>query len=216
MENNPDLEDSAAAARPSRTRERILELLQEHPGGLTAAELASALGLKHNGVRKHLAVLAGAGRVAAERRSSGSVGRPSTIYRATGEAVPGYPHRMLSRMLLRAVEDVGAAEAERIAFESAPPQRLEDMLGSLGFAPTETTSRAERRAGRRTIELRACPFLDLVGAPHGRLICAFHRGLVRRDMPEGDVLEEFRIVPEGPRCRIVLRGDPEPALPVPA
>ena len=119
-------------------------------------------------------------------------------------------------MLLRAIENVDVKEAERIAFESGPSQKLEDMLGSLGFAPAEISSRAEKRAGLRTIELRACPFLDLVDAPKGRLICAFHRGLVRRDMPEGAELDEFRILPEGPRCRIVLRGEPDPAVRIPA
>lgn len=211
MENNLRREDAGPPRRSPRTRERVLELLQEHPSGLTPAELAAALGLKHNGVRKHLAVLTGAGRVAAERRPSSAVGRPSTVYRIVGDAVPGYPHRMLSRMLLRAVEHVDARDAERIAFESGPSQRLEDMLGSLGFAPAETTSLSDRRAGLRTIELKACPFLDLVAAPHGRLVCAFHRGLVRRDMPDGDELDEFRIVPDGPRCRIVLRTAPRAA-----
>jgi predicted ArsR family transcriptional regulator len=212
VENNLRPESAAPTPRSARTRDRVLELLQEHPAGLTPAELAAALGLKHNGVRKHLAVLAGAGRVSAERRAPFTVGRPSTVYRALGEAVPGFPHRMLSRMLLRAVEHVEARDAERIAFESGPSQKLEDMLGSLGFAPAEITSLAERRAGRRTIELRACPFLDLVEAPHGRLVCAFHRGLVRRDMADGEELDEFRILPEGPRCRIVLRAAPDPAL----
>jgi predicted ArsR family transcriptional regulator len=189
-----------------RTRDRLLALLQERPDGSSATELAAALGLKHNAVRKHLAALITTGAIAGYRRASGSAGRPPMVYRAVGEAVPGYPHRMLSRMLLRAVEDIDEREAERIAFESGSPQRLEDTLGSLGFAPTEITSLADRRAGYRSIELRACPFLDLVAAPHGRLICAFHRGLVRRDTPDGAELEEFRVLPAGPRCRIVLSG----------
>lgn len=216
MEKNYKDEAAAPRERPPSTRARVLALLQEHPSGLTPAELAAELGLKHNGVRKHLAALVSAGRVSAERRSSHAVGRPSTVYRSIGDAIPGYPHRMLSRMLLRAVANVDAQEAERLAFESAPSQRLEDMLGSLGFAPMEISSLAERRAGLRTIELRACPFLDLVTAPHGRLICAFHRGLVRRDMPEGAELDEFLIRPDGPRCRVVLRSDPDPAARIPA
>jgi DNA-binding transcriptional ArsR family regulator len=216
MEKNPEHGDAPPVRPALRTRERVLEVLQQHPDGLTAAGLAAALGLKHNGVRKHLAALTRAGRVSAARRLPSAVGRPATVYRASSEAVPGYPHRMLSRMLLRAVEGIDAREAERIAFESGPSQALGDMLGSLGFAPVEVGSLAEARAGVRTIELRACPFLDLVDAPHGRLICAFHRGLVRRDMPEGAELDEFRILPDGPRCRIVLRGAPEPVLGIPA
>lgn len=116
---------------------------------------------------------------------------------------------MLSGLLLQAVGGLDAREAERIALESkigrTGPGTLDDTLASLGFAPADVTSSAQRDDGGRTIELRACPYLELVGRPHGKLICAFHRGIVRRDMPVGAELREFRIAPDGPRCRIVLR-----------
>lgn len=210
MEGNSKRADATVQDARSGTRGRLRLLLQEHPSGLSVTELAAALGLKQNGVRKHLAALAATGEIVAGSRPSMAAGRPARVYRPVSQ-VPGYPHRMLARMLLRAIEGVDADEAERIALTSGPPQTLDDMLGSLGFAPAEITPGAERRAGRRIIELRACPFLDLLDAPHGHLVCAFHRGLVRRDMPEGASLDAFRVVPEGPRCTIELSGVPATA-----
>ena len=196
---------------PPRTRERLVEILRATPSGATISELADALGLKYNAVRKHLVALGRLGAISAERQPPTAVGRPVTRFRITGEIDSGYPDRMLSGLLLRAAENVDAEEAERIALASSPSgtgaSTLEDTLASLGFAPADVTSEPERVAGGRTIELRACPFLDLVAQPHGRLVCAFHRGLVRRDMPPGERLEEFRISPIGPRCRIVLAPD---------
>lgn len=198
--------DTPGLLAPPRTRDRVLATFCEHPSGLTIAELAAVLGLKHNAVRKHLVALAKAGSIAAERLPPMSVGRPATRYRIVPSATPGYADRTLSRMLLQAVGGVDVSQAERIAFEMHPAQPLEDTLSALGFAPADVTSAAERDAGRRTIELRACPFLELVAEPHGKLICAFHRGLVRRDMPTGAELREFRVAPRGLRCRIVLAG----------
>ena len=189
-----------------RTRDRVLSTLSEHAPGLTIAELAALLGLKPNAVRKHLVALANAGVISAERQPPFAAGRPPTRYRVAPSRATGHADRMLSRLLLKAVGGVDQHEAEQIAFDTRPARMLEDTLGSLGFSPTDVTSAAERDAGRRTIELRACPYLDLVDEPHGDLICAFHRGLVKRDLPAGASLEEFRIAPRGPRCRIVLAG----------
>jgi predicted ArsR family transcriptional regulator len=191
----------------SPTRERVLALLRGRPSGMTVGELSSALELKHNGVRKHLATLTRHGLFSAERVGAPGIGRPPTRYRIAGRAEPGYAERALARLLLSAAAGVEPREAEQIAFESTqtfPGATIDDTLGALGFAPTDVTREPQRRAGGRTIELRACPFLELVARPHGKLICAFHRGLVRRDMPVGSELHEFRIAPSGPRCRIVL------------
>ncbi|MEO9176343.1 MAG: helix-turn-helix domain-containing protein [Gaiellales bacterium] len=208
MEHNSQSTEPLGKPAPTRTRDQLVDILREHPGGLTIAELARALGLKHNAVRKHLVALAALGSVAAERVSPTAVGRPPTRFRITGEDGSELADRTLSRLLLQALGNVDASEAERIAFNSNRTQSgattLDDTLGSLGFAPADVTSASERDAGGRTIELRACPYVDLVGQPHGHLICAFHRGLIRRDMPAGASLQEFRIAPRGPRCRIVL------------
>jgi predicted ArsR family transcriptional regulator len=189
-----------------RTRERVVELLSERPAGSTIAELAAALGLKRNAVRKHLVALAEAGQVTAERLRPASVGRPATRYRAVGAGAGDRAHHELAHVLLQAVEGVEASEIERFALRTGHPRPLAEMLGGLGFAPADISSAAEAAAGRKIIELRACPYLDLVAEQRGELICAFHRGLVQRDAPVGAVLEEFHVAPRGPGCRIVLSG----------
>ena len=189
-----------------RTRERVVGLLRERPSGSTIAELAAALGLKQNAVRKHLVALAQAGQVTAERLRPASVGRPATRYRAVGAGAGDHAHRALSHVLLKAVAGVDASEIERFALQTGHPRVLEDTLGGLGFAPADISSAAQAAPGHKIIELRACPYLDLVAEPRGELICAFHRGLVQRDAPVGAVLEEFHVAPRGPRCRIVIRG----------
>jgi predicted ArsR family transcriptional regulator len=195
-------------AVPLRTRERLLAALRENPGGLTVAQLAALLGLKPNAMRKHLAALSALGSVAADRPPPRGAGRPPARFRLAGEDKTGHADRLLSRLFLQALGDVDASEAEQIALNSKPPRSraasLDDTLSSLGFAPVDISSASQRAAGNRTIELRACPYLELVAQPHGQVICAFHRGLVRRDMPVGAVLRDFQIAPRGPRCRIVL------------
>jgi predicted ArsR family transcriptional regulator len=208
MDQNPPLSHSASVPPPVRTRERVVAVLREHPRGLTIGELTGLVELKPNAVRKHLVALAAAGAVTAERLSPAAAGRPPTRYHLV-EAHPNLlADRVLARLLLEALGDVGASAAEQIALDSpllkSRGSTLDDTLSVLGFAPADVTPAAQRRAGGRTLELRACPFLELVERPNGRLICAFHRGLVRRDMPEGNALQEFRVVPEGPRCRVVL------------
>ena len=208
MERN--LEPSAGSP-VRRTRERLVNALREFPEGQTVAELAGILELKHNAVRKHLAALSGEGLVTTSRLPRRGAGRPLTCFRLARMDEPGRADRMLSKLLLAALGDIDADEAERVAFTSEPTRpgapSLEGTLSSLGFAPADITPAAQRAEGGRTIELRACPYLDLVARPHGHLICAFHRGLVRRDMPTGASLREFRIAPRGPRCRIVLAAN---------
>lgn len=191
-----------------RTRERLVRVLREYPEGQTVSELADILGLKQNAVRKHLAVLSEQGLVAAARVPPSAVGRPPARFRLADPDASGHAHRMLSTLLLDALGGIDASAAERVAFNSKPTRpgapSLDGTLSSLGFAPADITPASQRAEGGRTIELRACPYLELVGRPHGHLICAFHRGLVRRDMPAGTALQEFRVLPHGPRCRIVL------------
>jgi predicted ArsR family transcriptional regulator len=189
-----------------RTRERVVALLRERPSGLTIAELAAALDLKPNAVRKHLVALAQAGQVTAERLRPASVGRPATRYRAVDATSGDHAHRALAHVLLKAVGRLDAGEIEHAAFLAGHPRALEETLASLGFAPANVSSASQAAAGYKAIELRACPYLDLVAEPRGELICAFHRGLVRRDAPVGAALEEFHVAPKGPRCRIVLSG----------
>ncbi|GAB4186534.1 MAG: helix-turn-helix transcriptional regulator [Thalassobaculales bacterium] len=75
METNAAI--AAFAALAQDTRLGVFRLLMAHePAGLAAGEIARQIGVPHNTMSAHLAVLGRAGLVAAERRSR------SIIYRA--------------------------------------------------------------------------------------------------------------------------------------
>jgi DNA-binding transcriptional ArsR family regulator len=72
----------SALAQP--TRLEVFRLLMEHePDGLPAGEIARRLGVPHNTMSTHLAVLTRAGLIDAERQSR------SIVYRAQLESVRG-------------------------------------------------------------------------------------------------------------------------------
>jgi len=69
------------------TRGRVLGLLRR--GGMTADELAEALGLTDNAVRAHLATLERDGFVQPQgERRDGRVGKPATLYQVSPDAEP--------------------------------------------------------------------------------------------------------------------------------
>jgi ArsR family transcriptional regulator, arsenate/arsenite/antimonite-responsive transcriptional repressor len=80
MESERAILAFAALAQP--TRLDVFRLLIEHePEGLAAGEIARHLGVPHNTMSTHLAILTRAGLIAAERHSR------SIVYRAQLEAV---------------------------------------------------------------------------------------------------------------------------------
>ena len=89
MDEEEALQAFAALAQP--TRLGVFRLLMEHePDGLPAGEIALRMEVPHNTMSTHLAILARAGLVDAERHSR------SIIYRAQLDAVRG-----LARFLLK-------------------------------------------------------------------------------------------------------------------
>ena len=75
MENNQAIDVLAALAQPTRL-EAFRLLIAEEPRGLPAGEVARLLDVPQNTMSTHLAVLARAGLISAERQSR------SIIYRA--------------------------------------------------------------------------------------------------------------------------------------
>ena len=65
------------------TRRNIYLLLREHSDGLTAGDVAEAMGLHANVARHHLEKLVGGSYVEIRQRHSGGAGRPAKVYRAT-------------------------------------------------------------------------------------------------------------------------------------
>ncbi len=181
--------EAQALAHPSR--QRIVSALGRSAAGAGVSELADLMGMHPNAVRQHLEVLARAGIITgAVEAPSGRPGRPGTRYRLVGaRAVAGVGGRELTRLLLELVKRTGgsSADAEAVGVEQgaglvtpgAAPEALAEAFAGLGFAPQDVTGDVERRAGRRELRLRACPFKEAVLLQGGDLICALHRGLVR-------------------------------------
>jgi len=212
--------EAQALAHPSR--ERIVEALAASEDGMSAYELAEAVGLHHNAVRQHLELLARAGVVVSERHAvPGRRGRPSIRYRLVSkDGLAQAGHRELVRLLLglvrragateREVEEFGREEGRLLAHRGAGRQALAEAFARLGFAPEEVTDRAARRRGEMEVRLRRCPFADAVLAPDGHLVCALHRGVTLGLL---DVAaEDANLTAFQPRdpiaagCRVAVRG----------
>lgn len=185
-----------AHAHPVRLH--VLRLLAAE-GPLGVRELAQRVGLRPNGVRRHLDLLVRAGLVAAHAGRSAGPGRPRLLYaRAAGEERVGYP--LLADMLagtLARVAEAEAAEEEgrswgRRLVERAPAadagRALTTMLDRLGFAP-------QTADGGLRVDIHRCPFDDTARSYPG-VVCSLHLGLMRGALAElGAPLEAERLDP---------------------
>jgi predicted ArsR family transcriptional regulator len=162
-----------------RQRELMIEALRASHDGLDTKELAAAVGLHPNTVRWHLGVLADQGLVRALPEHRRGRGRPSVVYRLTGE---GIAHdRDEYRLLATVLTGVVAADrdGEARAYEAGvrwgrhlkaaePDADVVELLDRQGFA-------AEAKGDR--IEMRRCPFYELAeGSP--QVICTLHHGII--------------------------------------
>jgi predicted ArsR family transcriptional regulator len=224
-------EDSAMAKRSrsegGRTRTRILGLLEDSPAGMTADELAEALELHPNGVRRQLRALIEDGAVGATRDPAAARGRPATRYRAADADREAAAVRRLSRMLVALVselhpdealvEEFGRRQASDLASGEDGRTAILDLLTTLGFAPQETTGGADARAGRLEVVLGHCPFREAVREEGGEMVCVLHRGISRglAELSPGGRLADFEVRdPTQAGCRLVaegLRPPPPPA-----
>jgi len=191
---DPDATRHRALGHPHRLR--LLRLLDD-AGPLDVHALAEHLGLRPNGVRRHLDLLLRAGLVsaAASDPSPSRPGRPRLRYRRASDPSErvGYPllAEVLAGVLGRigdaaAVEDEGRRWGRLLVDRPLPPRplasgaataRLVAMLDRLGFAP----GYFDFLNGR--IEIRRCPFLDTAKA-HPDVVCSLHLGLMRGALAE--------------------------------
>jgi predicted ArsR family transcriptional regulator len=160
-------------------RETILEVLESARDGLDTNQLAERLGLHPNTIRWHLGVLADGGLVQAIPERRHGRGRPSIVYRLTGEGVAHGrdEYRLLATMLtdLVAADRDGEARAYesgvrwgRHLQQAEPDADIADLLDQEGFA-------AERHGDR--LEMRRCPFYALAESSP-QVICTLHHGII--------------------------------------
>lgn len=136
---------------PKGTRGRIIDLLRR--SGLTANELATRLGLTHNAVRGHLAVLQREGLVREGGARRGST-RPAVIYELAPEAEAGF-----SRAYIPFV-----AQLVRVLQERLRPEELDDVMRTVGRSLAGDWPRVAGTLAKRVEGASA--LLQELGAPN--------------------------------------------------
>ena len=164
------------------TRGRILTAIRTASTPPTVDDLATTLELHPNSVRLHTAALRDAGLVTQSGRARGGRGRPLTVYSPTeqGSRAGHRNYEVLAEVLVdhiatTAADPTAAARAAgrtwgaRLAADREDTASLAPtILDELGFEPDHIGS---------TIELRNCPFRELVDS-HQRVVCALHAGML--------------------------------------
>ena len=168
-----------------RQRQVILEALGSARDGLDTNQLAERLALHPNTIRWHLGVLTDAGLVQETPERRHGRGRPSIVYRLTGEGIARSrdEYRLLATMLTDLVADDGDGEARayeagvrwgRHLQQGEPEAGIADLLDQEGFA-------AEQHGER--VEMRRCPFYALAeNSP--QVICTLHHGIIAGALAE--------------------------------
>ena len=194
------------------SREEIVQQLRARGGG-SADELAEALGLTKQCVRKHLDVLEREGYVehAPER---GERGRPAHVFRLTPKAQELFPRRydLFARSVLRQIGEVwgerglnavfcGCAtemagglrpQLEGLNFD-ARVRRLTELLGEMGYE-----AEAERLDdGSYLLTEWNCPQAEV--AREYRQLCD-QELIVYRELLAAEVFRESRIAGGASRC----------------
>src|SRR5438132_9968974 len=147
--NDPNVRTHRALA--GVTRVRILETIRASSHGLDASEIAERVGLHHNTVRSHLALLLDAGLINKQEKHSSQAGRPRAVFEAAaGERVSDQSgYRMLAEIL-----------ASYLAASTSDPALAAEGLGrTWGRYLTEKPAPYERvsrdAAMKRLVELFA-------------------------------------------------------------
>lgn len=220
-----------ARALGDPTRHRLFRYIAEAAGPVGVAELTEYVGLNHNAIRQHLAVLKDAGLVTERLEERSRPGRPRLLYRLSPETAgkwetPG-AYAWLASLLTDALRrradprEVGRQDGHRRASEitgagtasgrttgqtgagvAESIDLLEAEIARRGFRP----SRLER--GRKVdFVLGRCPFAE-VARSDPDTVCSLHLGLAE-GLAEGlgglEVQALVRKDPTRAGCRLSLR-----------
>ncbi len=168
------------------TRARLFSALRDLRRAATTEELATALGLHVNGVRRHLERMESGGLLERSRARHGR-GRPRDEWSIApgaspdGDAPQGYAD--VARWLTRATPTgpAGLRRLERIGREigrelvdgpvDEVPEAFRRTFAALGFQPSVAVG-----DGTMTAELGNCPYRDSV-RENPDVICRLHRGV---------------------------------------
>lgn len=210
-----------ARALGDPTRHRLFQYLADAPQPVGVAELTAFVGLNHNAVRQHLAVLKDAHLIGEETEKRDRPGRPRLLYRILPEAAgtwgtPG-PYEYLAGLLTEALEEgmtpreVGRRAGVREAPAQGTDERrdafavIDDDLATRGFQPTRTP-----RGPAVDFILGRCPFED-VAATGPATICQLHLGLAEGFAEGLGGIEVDALAAKNPHeagCRLSLHAVP--------
>lgn len=162
-------------ADDGRTRDRVIDLLWRE-GPLSAADLASELGISAAAVRRHLDALETQGRIeghTAPHRASRGRGRPAREFALTSAGRERFPHAYddLAVAALRHLARSGGAEAVT-AFAQDQLAGLEDRCAqAVSIVGPDRFDRAQALAGALSREGYAATASGLAG---GGQLCQHH------------------------------------------
>lgn len=214
----------AARALGDPTRHRIFRHVAGAVGAVGVAELTALLGLNHNAIRQHLAVLKNAELVVEETEVRGRPGRPRLLYRLNPDMAGTWgtegPYELLASLLaevLRTGDDpravgqrAGRRRARTLRAARATVDGLEEDLRAAGFQPRRSAT-----PDGCSFVLSRCPFSD-VAAGDPDAICQLHLGMVEGLVEEMDADAGVELVAKDPGdagCQVTLRlarGAPVP------
>ncbi len=221
VEVRPNLQQEAKALGDP-TRHRIFRYVAESAAPVGVAELTTYMGLNHNAIRQHLAVLVDAGLVLEELEpESGRPGRRRLLYRLHPEAAGAWgttgPYEMLAALLADAIEggrtprEAGREAGRRAAAEYGMSGDhlgvLEQAMEKRGFRPTRSA-----RGSRVDFVLNRCPFED-VAATNPQTVCQLHLGLAEGFAEAVGGVDVVRLVAKNPHragCRLETRATADP------
>ncbi len=212
-----ELQQLAALAEPARLRVYDA-LLEQAP--VTAAELATRLGISRSLVTFHLARLVDAGLTTAlEPEPSGLKGRPAQRFVATSQEIAAsYPARrydLIATVLLHAAAEQHEGEPMELATARAAHEigrrlagdvpaagggslgRVRKLLDGLGYRTT-------RKAG--DLMMRNCPYAKLADS-HLTMVCGINRSLTQGCLSGLGLEDGFaaELRPAEGRCCVVVR-----------
>ncbi len=206
-----------ARALGDPTRFRLFRYVADSPHPVGVAELTAYVGLNHNAVRQHLAILKDAHLVVEEVEVRRRPGRPALLYRIHPEVTGAWgttgPYAWLAELLAGAMEhgwsprEAGRREGRRRVDEEVDVD-VADSLDALEGELDRRGFRPERRAhGARTdFVLERCAFVE-VAATHAATVCQVHLGLAEGFAERrGDVtIDRLRVKdPRTAGCSLVV------------